>query len=223
MRTGDRLDARRHRGREQHRLALGRGLLEDRFDVFGEAHVEHLVGLVEHDDLHGGEVERLAPDVVQGPARGRDHHVDALLQRPQLPDDRLAAVDRHDPGAEVAPVPVDRLGDLHRQLTGGHEHQRHRATRLVDGIGAAVGGEPLQDRQRERRGLAGAGGGLAEQVAAFQQRRDRLALDRGGLLVAEGRQRGDQLRGEVEVLEGDGVAVGRNRSHAARQGSRSPT
>jgi hypothetical protein len=51
----------------------------------------------------------------------------------------------------------------------------------------AAGGQPLQQGQRERRGLAGAGGGLAEQVAALEQRRDGLALDRGGLLVAEPR------------------------------------
>ena len=46
------------RRREQHRLALGRRRREDRLDVLGEAHVEHLVGLVEHDEPHG--VERAA-------------------------------------------------------------------------------------------------------------------------------------------------------------------
>mgnify|MGYP003344476628 CR=1 FL=1 len=45
------VDTGRHGGREQHRLTLGRGLLEDRLDVLGETPLEHLVGLVEdHGD-----------------------------------------------------------------------------------------------------------------------------------------------------------------------------
>ena len=74
---GDAVDARRHRRREQHRLALGRRRLEDRLDVLGEAHVEHLVGLVEHDDAHAVERQRAAADVVERPARRGDDDVDA--------------------------------------------------------------------------------------------------------------------------------------------------
>jgi hypothetical protein len=57
----------------------------------------------------------------------------------------------------------------------------------------------LQQRQRERRSLAGAGGGLPEQVSPEEQRRDRLGLDRRGLFVAELRQRLQQLIAEPEV------------------------
>ena len=59
------------------------------------------------------------------PGRG-DDDVDAAVQRPQLPADRLPAVDRQHPGAQVLAVAVERLGDLHGQLAGGHQHQRHR-------------------------------------------------------------------------------------------------
>ena len=61
--------------------------------------------------------------------------------------------------------------------------------------------DPLQHRQRERRGLAGAGGRLAEQVAAGEQERDRLALDRRRLLVAEVGERLQQLGPKAEVGE----------------------
>jgi len=40
--------------------------------------------------------------------------------------------------------------------------------------------EPVQDRQQERRRLARAGLGAAQQVAAFDQMRDRLFLNRRG-------------------------------------------
>ena len=57
------------------------------------------------------------------------------------------------------------------------------------------------ERQRERRGLAGAGRGLAEQVVAGEQQRDRLALDRRRLLVAEVVERLEQLGSQAEVAE----------------------
>ncbi len=40
-------DARRHGRGEQHRLSIGGSPVEDRVDVLGETHVEHLVGLVQ--------------------------------------------------------------------------------------------------------------------------------------------------------------------------------
>ena len=60
-------------------------------------------------------------------------------------------------------------------------------------------GEPLEDRQGERGGLAGAGRRLGEQVAAREQRRDRRGLDGRGLLVAE---RGERL--EQPAVEAEG-------------------
>jgi hypothetical protein len=49
---GQRGDLARHGGREQQRLAVGRDLGDDRPDVVNETHVEHAVGLVEHQHLH---------------------------------------------------------------------------------------------------------------------------------------------------------------------------
>ena len=65
-------------------------------DVLDEAHVEHLVGLVEDDDCDAVEVERAAAHVVHHPAGRADHDLDAAAQRAELPVDRLAAVDRQD-------------------------------------------------------------------------------------------------------------------------------
>ena len=194
---GDLGDPRRHRGREQHGLPFRRAGGEDGVDVLGEAHVEHLVGLVEHDHLHAVERERPPVHVVDGTARRGHHDVHAAGDRLELVHDRLAAVDRQHLGAQALAVLVDGLADLDGELTGGHQHERHRGGRRV-----LV--EPLQDGQRERGGLAGAGRGLSEQVVAVDQRRDRLALDRRGLLVAEGVQRTEQLGPQPQVGEGRG-------------------
>ncbi len=70
--------------------------------------------------------------MVDGPAGGGDYDIDAPIERLQLADDRLAAIDRQHPHAEVPPVAVERFGDLHRQLPGGDQDQR-------DGVTAAPG------------------------------------------------------------------------------------
>ena len=108
------------------------------------------------------ELQRAAGDVVERTAGRGDHDVDAVVQRVELAADRLAAVDRQHLGAEVAAVLVHRLGHLHGELAGGHQDERVR-DRL-----AVLGRHPVEDRQRERRGLAGAGGRLAEEVAALR-------------------------------------------------------
>ena len=41
------------RGREQKRLVFGFRCVQDRLDLGHEAHVRHLVGLIEHDHLDG--------------------------------------------------------------------------------------------------------------------------------------------------------------------------
>jgi hypothetical protein len=155
---GQLVDARRHGRGEQHRLAFVGGRAEDLLDVLGEAHVEHLVGLVEHDGAQPAERQGAALEVVQGAAGRRDDQVHTSLQGADLATDRLAAVDGQHPCAQSTSVAVRGLGDLHRQLTGGDQHERLRTRALVPGR------QVLEDRQRERRGLAGAGRGLAEHV-----------------------------------------------------------
>ena len=160
------------------------------------------------------EAERAAIQVIDRASGRRDHDVHAAREPVELRRDRLAAVDGDDPHAELAAVLVDRLGDLHRELARGREHEGRRPAAAPVGRGAAAGDrlrrrpalverrrEPLEHRQRERRGLAGAGRRLGEQVAALEQRRDRGQLDGRGLLVAEGGQGAQQPLVELEGVE----------------------
>ena len=63
---------------------LRRQQREDAADVVDEAHVEHAVGLVEHEDLDLAQVDGLLLHVVeQAPGRG-DEDVDAAAQRLDL-------------------------------------------------------------------------------------------------------------------------------------------
>ena len=74
---------------------------QDRLEVVREAHVEHLVGLVEDDHADRVEAEAAALEVVDRAAGRGDDDVDAAPQAAQLLADRLAAVDRQDAGAEA--------------------------------------------------------------------------------------------------------------------------
>ena len=112
--------------------------------------------------------QRPATQVVQGAPRGGDHDVDAALERPQLAADRLPAVDRQDPHAQLPAVAVERLRDLHGQLPGGHQHQRrpgpgHRDRRST--VAGSAARTPPSCRCRWRPARAGRGrrssGGMA--------------------------------------------------------------
>ena len=156
---GDPRDRRGDGRREERGLALCRGGRQDRVEVLGEAHVEHLVGLVEHDDPRRIEAQAAALEVVDRSTRRGDDDVDPATQAAQLLPDRLAAVDGHDPGAERLAVDVEGLGDLHRELAGRDDHER--AGRVGAGLPDR---DALEDRQGERRGLAGAGRRLGQDV-----------------------------------------------------------
>ena len=91
-------------------------------------------------------------------------------------------------------VRAQRLRDLDAQLARRREHER------LDVVLGRVHG--LQQRQPEGRRLAGAGLGLADHVAAFEQRRDRLLLDRARRLVADVVEGLQERLGQAELGEG---------------------
>ena len=72
-------DGVRDRCREHQRAALGGRCIEDEFEVFAEAEIEHLVGLVEHHRLQPRHVERAARDVVAQAAGRADDDMGAAF------------------------------------------------------------------------------------------------------------------------------------------------
>ena len=123
MPPGNRQNARGHRRREERGLPRRRRRLENRVEIFGESHVEHLVRFVEHEHVKPVELQRAAPDVIERAARRRDDHLRAALELADLPVHRCAAVDRQHRQPDTLRVLVHRLGHLHRQLTSRHENQ----------------------------------------------------------------------------------------------------
>ena len=71
-RIGELRDRLRHRGGEEQRLPLCRNELHDPLQRHDEAEVEHLVGLVDDEDLDLAERQRPLLDEVEQPARRGD-------------------------------------------------------------------------------------------------------------------------------------------------------
>ena len=184
--VGELLDLVRERRREQQVLPLrgDRQQRHDPLDVGDEPHVEHAVGLVEHEHLDLAQVDALVLDVVEQPARGGDEDLDAGADDLELRLDVDAAVDDGRAQLGVPAVGLDRVLDLDRELARRGEDQRaHRVARRRR---ARVGErrQLLQDRQREAGGLAGAGLGAAHDVVAGENDGNGLRLDRRGRGVA---------------------------------------
>jgi hypothetical protein len=198
---GEPADLGRHRRAEQRRLAAAGRQREDLLDVLEEAEVEHLVGLVEHDVAAGVEHQRVAADEVEDAADGADHDLPALAQLGLLGADRRAAEHGHGVDPLVRAVGPQRLRHLDAQLARRRQHQR---------LDLVVGGiDELHHRQAERGRLAGSRLRLADDVAAFEERRDGLLLDRARRLVADVVERLEDRLGQAELGEGGHSIQGR--------------
>ena len=82
---------------------------------------------------------------------------------------------------QVFAVVARALGDLRGEFARRREHQR---ARRAAGAVRRIGREPLQNRQHEAGGLAGAGLRAGEHIAARENRGNRLQLDGGRRVVA---------------------------------------
>jgi hypothetical protein len=192
--SGERHDRAGHRRAEQLGVALRCNALEDLLDVGEEAEIEHLVGFVEDDLGRARQVEQsLACEVDEAP-RGADDDLRARLQLLDLALVGLAAVDRDDARRTAARQQVHVFVDLGRELA-----RRNHDERLDAGLGILA--EALHDGNAEAEGLAGTGLGLADHVLTGERDRDRLLLDREGILDALRRQLGDDVLIDREIGE----------------------
>ena len=140
--------------------------------ILVKAHVQHFVGLVQHDLGHMGEVDVVVLIVVHQAARRCHHDLAALGQALGLLFHVGTAVHAGHLhlGHEVSEV-RQLLGDLLGQLAGGGHD---------DGLGVLVLRlDMLRHRDAEGAGLAGAGGGLGDDVMPGQHDGDGLFLDLG--------------------------------------------
>ena len=97
---------------------------EDLLDVLEEAEVEHLVGLVEHDEAALVQDERVARDQVEHAADGPDDDVPARLAAAPAACGSARRRTRRRRRRPCAAVGAQRLRDLDAQLARRREHER---------------------------------------------------------------------------------------------------
>ncbi len=161
---------------------LAGSFVDDLADVVDEAHVEHAVGFVEHEDLDAVEVQGALLHEVEQASGRRNQHVDAAREGADLAAERDPADGECHARSQIAPVGLEALDDLRGELAGRAQHQHAAGARFGP---ARVLGEMIEDRQREGRGLAGSGLCDADDIACCEHLRDGLRLDRrrGGILL----------------------------------------
>jgi hypothetical protein len=209
------------RGREQQPLAPGLHLVEQGGHLRHEAHVRHLVGLVQDGDGDAVQPAVAAVYEVLEPAGRRDDDLGATAQRAGLAADRHAADHRGEPQAQRLRVGGERVGDLLGQFPGGDEDEGHRLPGLGPlPVDAGQYGEAEGERLARPRAPA------AQHVPAGQGVGQRRRLDRERHGHAFGAQCGQQPVGQAETGEvldggqrrGDG---GRRRELPAGRGAAS--
>lgn len=179
---------------EEADLAFGGDPTEDVLDLFQETTAEHLVGLIEDEDLHVLGVEDIALEHVQDTSRGPDDDLDTAAEDLDVVSDQGST----DAGVrgdleELSEGLADLLGLL-GELTGGCEDES-----LGTGV---VEIDILQDADAESRRLSSSGLGLGDGITAADDRDDPLGLDDGGLLETVGVDTTEELLAEVHVVEG---------------------
>jgi hypothetical protein len=152
--------------------------------------------------------------VIEQPARGRDDDLRTAAQRANLRLEPDAAVDRGRADAPLRSVGSDALLDLEGELAGRSEHQaadreagRAAWPAVADGQVTRLGPacvEDLEDRQHERRRLAGPRLGAGQHVPASEDEWDGLRLHGRGLCIALGRDGTKELGRQPEMIERHG-------------------
>ena len=185
------------RGREEKRLPMTSGGVEDPLDGWEEPHVGHSVGFVNHRYLHLAEVDGSLFDEILEPPGGGHENVDPPAERRFLRAVSDTSVDSGDETPCCLGQGCQLLLDLLCQLTSGSKDECLGAValRLV---------EPGQKWQAERQRFARASGCFAAYIPAGQGVGNGCGLNRerlGDVLFVE---RTDELFGQPELGECNG-------------------
>ena len=195
-RIGEAADFLRHGRREEQGLADFRQLPDDFLDIGDEPHVEHPVGLVDHQDLDVAQQDAAALEMIDQAARRRDQHVDTAAELLRLVVHRDAADQKRLAELVELAVFVEVLRDLHREFARRRQDQRARHARP-----GPPGRQDLDHRQDEGGGLARPRLGAAQDVAPGQRGGDRLLLDRCRRCIADIRNRPKDVGAEPQFIE----------------------
>ena len=179
---GDRQDLAFQGGGKQQGLTAGRRRRGDELDGIDKAHIQHAIGLVQHQHFQAGEIHAAPLHMIHQAPGGRHQQIQRLLQQTHLRRIRHAAHHAAVGDLAVAAELADIVVDLHGQFPGRGQYQHPRPVAAH----RRRGGQALQGRQDEGGGLTRARLGRGHQIATRQDQGNGLALYGGGLAVTGG-------------------------------------
>ena len=190
----------RHGCREHQRATILGGSLKDELEIFAEAQIQHLIGLIEHRHAQRGEIERATAHVVADPARCADNDMRTAFQGAALSARIHTANSASNNSACRAVEPLQLALNLHRQLARGRNDQGARD--ICEGEGSALQ-QVLGHGKAEGDGFTGAGLGRNEKVRIGNLRIEHRLLHRSQALVAFGTDAvGEGRMHAVEIAHG---------------------
>ena len=160
--------------REQQGAAFRRRRFQNELEIFPEAHVEHLVRFIQHDDFQRRNLQRAPLQMVTQAPRCADHDMHAILKLAAFAAGVHAAHAGHRARARILIKPVQFALHLQRQLARRCDDERKRLARRSQRAGAFQ--QRLRHRDAIGHGLAGAGLRGNQKIALF-----RIGLHHGGL------------------------------------------
>jgi hypothetical protein len=162
---------------EHQVLTLRRQELHDPPDGRNEPHVQHSIGFIEYEALHGAQIELALLGQIEQPTRRGDEQIAALVQGIDLRVD--ADTTKHNNRAEpdISAVGPRALGHLCGELASGSENQ---------GAGCTAPGSTqlLQNGQHECCSFTGTRLGAGQHITAREYRGNGLCLNGGRNAVA---------------------------------------
>ena len=173
---------------------------DDTANITNKSKVEHAVRLVEHEMADLVQLQLAGAHQVADTAWRADHDVGARAHSLHLHE----AADATKDGNDAPPLSAERRRLCSICNASSRVGARIRA-RVMKHAAELIAGQVLEHRQSECRGLAGAGLGDAEQVAAGEQVRNGGCLDGGWLkeaLCSRARSKGSARPRVEKVFNG---------------------
>ena len=112
-----------HRGGEDGTLDGFRKKFEDVVDLLFKSTRKHLIGLIEHEELDGIELQRAALDHIEGTSRSAHHNVDSVLESADVVPDGGSSHTRVDLDVHEVAERSDDLDDLLGELASGRQDE----------------------------------------------------------------------------------------------------
>jgi hypothetical protein len=222
---GKHLDIAGEGGREHERLSVSDGrhvlTLDDAADLGLETHVQHAIGLIEHEILNVAQGDAASLYEIHKSARSGNEKVASALDLAELGANVGTTVDdaRADPRSvrELASLIVDLRNKL---SSGGKDQGCGVSLALTAKLSSSVGGDSRrtvdeslgQDGEKETTSLARTSLGTRHQVTTTHDDGDGVLLDRSGHLVAGHLDVAAQVlvqRGGGELVDGLGDVAAR--------------